>query len=145
MATCIVCSDKLSFFNGDAYGRCNSFMKKDVWPDGHPHNHENNPSTNTENSQGRESTFSTTYPASTTFTSLAWLTVFISLLASVILGLLFLNDDQGLLAIIVVVSGCFSAVLLGLLAEISTNIARLVNNSRLVSFDTCAGKQITGE
>jgi hypothetical protein len=130
MAKCIVCSEKLSFFNGDAYGRCKSCMKKDVWPEGHPQNHENNPSSNTENSQGRQSTTSITHPASTTFASLAWVTVFISLIASIILGLLLLNDDQGLLAIIVFVSGCFGAVLLGLLAEISTNIARLVNNSR---------------
>lgn len=53
MAECIVCSEKLSFFNGDAYGRCKSCMKKDVWPDGHPQNHENNTSSNTENSQVR--------------------------------------------------------------------------------------------
>ena len=130
MTECIVCSEKLSFFNGDAYGRCKSCMKKDVWPDGHPQNHENKPSSDTENSQGGQSRTSITDPASTTFASLAWVTVFISLIASIILGLLLLNDDQGLLAIIVGVSGCVSAVLLGLLAEISTNIARLVNNSR---------------
>mgnify|MGYP000167768806 CR=1 FL=1 len=107
--------------------------KTGVSVDGHLQNPKSDlsaKSANIENSRGSESTSSLAQPASTTFTSLARMTVFISLIASVILGLLLLNDDQGLLAIIVVVSGCFGAVLLGLLAEISTNIARLVNNSR---------------
>ena len=67
--------------------------------------------------------------AATAFTSIAWVVVGLSLICSAIAALVLAADGQGFMAIIVFVSGCFSAVLLGLLAEISANIARLVNKS----------------
>ena len=69
-------------------------------------------------------------PAATAFTSLAWVIVGLSFICTLIATFVTFADGKSFLAIIVFVSGCFSAVFLGLLAEISANVARLVNKSR---------------
>ena len=132
MAECIVCSGKLSFFNGDNYDRCNTCAKKNKWPNGHPKQTEQaleNHRTSSDEAAVIPTTPSSETSAATAFTPIAWVVVGLSLICSAIAALVLAADGQGFMAIIVFVSGCFSAVLLGLLAEISANIARLVNKS----------------
>ena len=72
----------------------------------------------------------TAEPAATTYTSIAWFIVGLTLICTVITALVLASDDQGFLAPYLFISGCFGAVLFGLLAEISSNLAKLVNKSR---------------
>ena len=69
-------------------------------------------------------------PAATAFTSLAWVIVALTFICTLIATFVTAADGDAFLAMIMFISGCFSAVLLGLLTEISANIAKLVNNSR---------------
>ena len=69
-------------------------------------------------------------PAATAFTSLAWIIVALTFICTLIATFATAADGDAFLAMIMFISGCFSAVLLGLLTEISANIAKLVNNSR---------------
>ena len=69
-------------------------------------------------------------PAGTAFTSLAWIVVAQTFICTLIATFVTAADGDAFLAMIIFISGCFSAVLLGLLTEISANIAKLVNNSR---------------
>ena len=69
-------------------------------------------------------------PAATAFTSLAWVIVALTFICTLIATFVTVADGDAFLAMIMFISGCFSAVLLGLLTEISANIAKLVNNSR---------------
>ena len=71
-----------------------------------------------------------TTPAATAFTSLAWVIVALTFICTLIATFATAADGDAFLAMIMFISGCFSAVLLGLLTEISANIAKLVNNSR---------------
>ena len=68
--------------------------------------------------------------AATAFTSLAWAIVALTFICTLIATFVTAADGDAFLAMIMFIGGCFSAVLLGLLTEISTNIAKLVNNSR---------------
>ena len=68
--------------------------------------------------------------AATAFTSLAWVIVALTFICTLIATFATASEVDPVSAIMVFIGGCFSAVLLGLLTEISTNIAKLVNNSR---------------
>ena len=69
-------------------------------------------------------------PAATAFTSLAWIIVALTFICTLIVTFATASGGDTFLAMVMFISGCFSAVLLGLLTEISANIAKLVNNSR---------------
>jgi hypothetical protein len=68
--------------------------------------------------------------AATAFTSLAWVIVALTFICTLIATFVIAADGDTFLAMMMFIGGCFSAVLLGLLTEISANIAKLVNNSR---------------
>ena len=68
--------------------------------------------------------------AATAFTSLAWIIVALTFVCTLIATFVTAADGDPVSAIMVFIGGCFSAVLLGLLTEIFTNIAKLDNNSR---------------
>ena len=132
MGVCSVCSGNLSWYNGDVHRRCTDCVNRNKWPNGHPKQTEQaleNHRTSSDEAAVMPTTPSSETPAATAFTSIAWVVVGLSLICSTIAALALAADGQGFMAIIVLLSGCFSAVLLGLLAEISANIARLVNKS----------------
>ena len=76
---------------------------------------------------GGQSAFKGT-KATTNFTSIAWVIVVLTLVSTPFAGLLFyeVSGEVGT-AIIMSLIGFIGAIFLGLLAEISSNIARLVN------------------
>ena len=82
------------------------------------------------NKQSRPTASEGSTPAATAFTSLAWVIVALTFICTLIATFVTAADGDAFLAMIMFISGCFSAVLLGLLTEISANIAKLVNNSR---------------
>lgn len=67
--------------------------------------------------------------AATAFTSLAWVIVTLTFFCTLIATFVTAVDGDAFSAMMMFIGGCFSVVLLGLLSEISTNIAKLVNNS----------------
>ena len=69
-------------------------------------------------------------PAATAFTSLAWIIVALTFICTLIATFVTAAGGDAFSAMMMFIGGCFSVVLLGLLSEISTNIAKLVNNSR---------------
>ena len=81
-------------------------------------------------SKGRCSKCKTGESPATAFTSLAWVIVALTFICTLIATFVTAADGDAFLAMIMFISGCFGAVLLGLLTEISANIAKLVNNSR---------------
>ena len=132
MGVCSVCSGNLSWLSGDEHRRCTDCVNLNKWPIGRPKQTEQ--ASENHLSSSDEAAIIPTTPSSetlaaTAFTSIAWVVVGLSLICSAIAAVALAADGQGFMAIIVFVSGCFSAVLLGLLAEISANIARLVNKS----------------
>ena len=133
MSKCGVCSRNLNWFSfRDEHFRCAGCVEGNKWPIGHPKQTEQ--ASENHRTSADEAAVIPTSPsnetlAATAFTSIAWVIVGLSLIFSAIAALALAADGQGFTAIIVFVSGCFSAVLLGLLAEISANIARLVNKS----------------
>ena len=132
MGVCSVCSGNLSWLSGDEHRRCAGCVEGNNWPIGHPKQTDQaleNHRTSADEAAVIPTTPSSETSAATAFTSIAWIVVGLSLICSAIAALALAADGQGFMAIIVFVSGCFSAVLLGLLAEISANIARLVNKS----------------
>ena len=123
MAECIVCGKPLGFLSGDEHRRCNSCVQERKWPAGHPNYVEKDEvikGASQDQPNGNQS-------ASTTFTSIAWGIVFLSLMIASLIALAFARDGEFGTAIIIASSGFFGAVFLGLLAEISSNVARLVN------------------
>ena len=132
MGVCSVRSGNLSWYNGDVHRRCTDCVNRNKWPNGHPKQTEQaseNHRTSADEAAVIPTTPSSETSAATAFTPIAWVVVGLSLICSAIAALALAADGQGFMAIIVFVSGCFSAVLLGLWVEISANIARLVNKS----------------
>ena len=88
------------------------------------------PNTSKSNKQSRPTASGGSTPAATDFTSLAWVIVALTFICTLIATFVTAADGDAFLAMIMFISGCFSSVLLGLLIEISANIAKLDNNSR---------------
>ena len=124
MAECKECGKKFGFLDAGVGGIC-SQCKLNSWvaPDEASQQRQRLRSSGPTAKQGSTS-------AATAFTSLAWVIVGLSFICTLIATFVTFADGKSFLAIIVFVSGCFSAVFLGLLAEISANVARLVNKSR---------------
>ena len=132
MAECIDCGKALNYLNEKPDGRCGTCHVAWLSPSKDvpisvssletPITSKNKPSSQTA-SEGST-------PAATAFTSLAWIVVALTFICTLIATFATAADGDAFLAMIMFISGCFSAVLLGLLTEISANIAKLVNNSR---------------
>ena len=88
------------------------------------------PITSKSNKPSRQTASEGSTLAATAFTSLAWVIVALTFICTLIATFVTAENGDAFLAMIMFISGCFSAVLLGLLTEISANIAKLVNNSR---------------
>jgi hypothetical protein len=135
MANCKRCDVKLSFINvGDHCYDCGAIVAREVLEASSVAETQAADQEWIENEKRRAEKIAQnnikTTPAATTFTTIAWLFVGLGLICTVTSALLFAEEGQAFLAAIVFISGCFGAVLLGLLAEISSNLAKLVNNSR---------------
>ena len=125
----------LQAWNGDP---CTNCAKANSRRAGHPNRIETKSATvklaapttpeNIKSSSQPASEGSTT-PA-TAFTSLAWVIVALTFICTLIATFAIAADGDTFLAMMMFIGGCFSAVLLGLLTEISANIAKLVNSSR---------------
>ena len=76
-----------------------------------------------------ESTSLSSNQADNVFTKLTYLIVVMTLVATGVLTFMLASNDQPMLAAVTFMTGCFGAVSLGLLAEISANVIRLVNKS----------------
>ena len=115
MAVCKDCGIRIGYMNsiGDKCSKCYYIVEDEKKID-----------------EANQSISITAEPAATTYTSIAWFIVGLGFICTIIAALLFALDDQIFLAVIVFISGCFGAVFLGLLAEISSNLAKLVNKSR---------------
>ena len=124
MNKCVVCGTNIAGWEAKLGGTCD-----DCHISKSKHKNEAESSL-TEPKTGTPEVLVTATPAATTFTTIAWLFVGLGLICTVTSALLFAEEGQAFLAAIVFISGCFGAVLLGLLAEISSNLAKLVNNSR---------------
>ena len=111
MAECIDCGKSLDYRNSMPNGRCSGCHGKYL------------AANNKTASDGSTS-------AATAFTSLAWVIVTLTFVCTLIATFVTAVDGDPVSAMMMFIGGCFSAVLLGLLTEISTNIAKLVNNSR---------------
>ena len=61
------------------------------------------------------------------FTNITYIIIVMTLIATGILTFMLASNNQPMLAAVTFMTGCFGAVLLGLLAEISANIIKLVN------------------
>ena len=133
MAECIDCGKALNYLNEKPDGRCGTCHvawlspSKDV-----PISVSSleTPITSKSNKQSRPTASEGSTPAATAFTSLAWIIVALTFICTLIATFATAADGDAFLAMIMFISGCFSAVLLGLLTEISANIAKLVNSSR---------------
>jgi hypothetical protein len=133
MAVCIDCGKELNYLNEKPDGRCGTCHVAWLSPSKDvpmsvssvktPTTPENIKSFSHTVSEGSTS-------AATAFTSLAWIIVALTFVCTLIAIFVTAADGDPVSAIMVFIGGCFSAVLLGLLTEISTNIAKLVNNSR---------------
>ena len=118
MAACIDCGKKIGFMNSYD-GKCIDCYSHQEGENKTPAQRLTSPTA----SDGSTS-------AATAFTSLAWAIVALTFICTLIATFVTAADEDPVSAIMVFIGGCFSAVLLGLLTEISTNIAKLVNNSR---------------
>jgi hypothetical protein len=133
MAVCIDCGKELNYLNEKPDGRCGTCHVAWLSPSKDvpmsvssvktPTTPENIKSFSHTVSEGSTS-------AATAFTSLAWVIVALTFICTLIATFATASEVDPVSAIMVFIGGCFSAVLLGLLTEISTNIAKLVNNSR---------------
>ncbi|WP_044043415.1 hypothetical protein [Octadecabacter antarcticus] len=64
------------------------------------------------------------------YTRIAYVFTAVSFIVICVIALVFFSEGQTILGVSVIISGSFAIVLLGLLAEISSNVAKLVKNSR---------------
>jgi hypothetical protein len=133
MAVCIDCGKELNYLNEKPDGRCGTCHVAWLSPSKDVPMSVSSVKTPTtpENIKSFSHTVSegSTTPA-TAFTSLAWVIVALIFICTLIATFATASEVHPVSAIMVFIGGCFSAVLLGLLTEISTNIAKLVNNSR---------------
>ena len=126
MAECTGCGKTLKSWQsalGGTCDNCQSKIAKQVKVSDDARDLESNKPSSQTASEGST-------PAATAFTSLAWIIVALTFICTLIVTFATAADGDAFLAMIMFISGCFSAVLLGLLTEISANIAKLVNNSR---------------
>ena len=128
MAVCVDCGRPLVPWEvkrgGGACGGCHSLVKQ----------REKAQASEKQDAKSNKSSSHTVLEGSTTpataFTSLAWVIVALTFICTLIATFAIAADGDTFLAMMMFIGGCFSAVLLGLLTEISANIAKLVNNSR---------------
>jgi uncharacterized membrane protein len=124
MAKCVVCGKDIVGWEAKLGGTCDGCYTSQLKQKNEPESLLAGPQTATQEVP------ITATPAATAFTLIAWVVVGLALICTVIAALVLASDDQGFRAVILLISGCFGAVLLGLLAEISANLAKLVNKSR---------------
>jgi len=129
MAKCVECGRRLSFWERSEFDACLECADQTSNQRAERNEAIENHRTFADEAAVIPTTPSNETLAAASFTSIAFVIVALSLICSAIAALALAADGKSFLAIIVFVSGCFSAVLLGLLAEISANIARLVNKS----------------
>ena len=133
MAECIDCGKELNYLNDNHNGRCGTCYVAWLSPAKAVPMSVSSVETPTtpENIKSYNHTVSeSSTSAATAFSSLAWVIVALTFVCTLIATFVTAADGDPVSAIMVFIGGCFSAVLLGLLTEISTNIAKLVNNSR---------------
>ena len=125
MAECIKCGRKVGWVDWpqDTCSSCRSAGGANESQPSEKQDAKNNKSSRPTASKGST-------PAATAFTSLTWVIVALTFICSLVATLVTAANGDAFSAMIIFISGSFSAVLLGLLAEISANIAKLVNNSR---------------
>ena len=130
MAVCTGCGGKISWFLDGGSDICQSCHKANFTLKQPEKAQASERQVSKSNKPSSQTASEGSTPAATAFTSLAWVIVALTFICTLIATFVTAADGDAFLAMIMFISGCFSAVLLGLLTEISANIAKLVNSSR---------------
>jgi hypothetical protein len=119
MANCPVCGKQVGFWEGDPTRRCKSCIEKRLLPN----------SDSTASTPNGASPSSNGETAGSGFAILAFAISGIVFVISVFASLVFMTSEQIVFGLIVLIGGIVCTTIIGLLAEISTNIAKLVNKN----------------
>jgi hypothetical protein len=124
MDICPVCGAEVGFFEGDPMRRCNSCIKANRYPEGHPKANLEpvRVAVETEVDNQAPSQFQFFTSASRVF---AW----IAFLATIVVSFLIFARPDVILGTAVLVSGVSGSLLLGVLSDISRSVSTLARHS----------------